>query len=58
MKTRPFDPNDPGEKRSDYRMLAIQLQGTQNGYHIRLVGPARTVEAYKKGFDEWIKNFK
>ncbi len=58
MKTRPFDPNDRGEKRPDYRLLAIHFEGPKDVYHIRLVGPAKTVEAYKKGFDEWIKGFK
>jgi hypothetical protein len=57
-KTRPFDPNDKGEKRPDYRMLAIHFEGPRNNYHILLVGPAKTVEAYKKGYDEWIKGFK
>jgi hypothetical protein len=57
MKTRPFDPNDKGEKRPDYRMVAIQLEG-KTPYQIRLVGPASTIEAYKKGFDEWLRNFK
>jgi hypothetical protein len=57
-KQRPFDPNDKGEKRPDYRMLAIQFQGPTNLYHIRLVGPAKTIEQYKKGFDDWLKNFK
>jgi hypothetical protein len=58
MKTRPVDPNDKGEKRPDYRLLAVHLEGPKNIYHIRLVGPAKTVEAYKKGFEEWLKNFK
>jgi hypothetical protein len=58
MKTRPFDPNDKGEKRPDYRLLGVQVEGPKTVYHIRLVGPARTVEAYKRGFDEWLKNFK
>jgi hypothetical protein len=58
MKTRPFDPSDKGEKRPDYRLLAIHLNGPKTVYHIRLVGPAKTVEAYKKGFEEWLKNFK
>lgn len=58
FKTRPFDPSDKGEKRPDYRMLAVQFDGPKNVYHIRLTGPAKTVEAYKKGFDEWVKKFK
>ena len=57
-KRRPFDPAERGEKRPDYRMLAVQFNGPNNLYHIRLVGPAKTVEEYKKGFDDWLKNFK
>jgi hypothetical protein len=57
-KTRPFDPQDKGEKRPDYRMLAIHFKAPEHLYHIKLTGPARTVEHYKKGFDEWIKAFK
>ena len=58
MKTRPLDPADKGEKREDYRMLAIHLKTTDHLFHIKLIGPAKTVEQYKKGFDEWIKGFK
>jgi hypothetical protein len=58
FKRRPFDANEKGEKRPDYRMMAVQYQGTDNLYHIRLVGPAKTVEHYQKGFDAWLKNFK
>jgi hypothetical protein len=57
-KKRPFDPNERGEKRADYRLIGIQFDGPANVYHIRLLGPAKTVEEYKKGFDEWLKNFK
>jgi hypothetical protein len=58
FKTRPFDPNDKGEKRPDYRMLGVVFETKQNPYHIRLVGPAKTVAHYKDGFDKWLKNFK
>jgi hypothetical protein len=58
FKTRPFDPKDKGEKRENYRMLAIQFNGPENLYHIKLIGPAKTIEQYQKGFDEWLKNFK
>jgi hypothetical protein len=57
-KTRPADPNEKAEKRPDYRMLAVHFQGPETVYHIRLVGPAKTVEQYKKGFDDWLKAFK
>jgi hypothetical protein len=39
-------------------MLAIYFDGPKDLYQIKLTGPAKTVEAYKKGFDEWLKNFK
>src|SRR4051794_12453241 len=58
FKRRPFDPSDPGERRPDYRMVAVQIEGPRNQYHIRMVGPARTVEHYTKGFDDWLKGFK
>ena len=57
-KARPADPNEKAERRPDYRMLAVHFQGPETVYHVRLVGPAKTVEHYKKGFDEWLKAFK
>jgi hypothetical protein len=54
----PFDPNAKIEKKPEYRMLAIHLEGPLEVYHIKLTGPAKTVEHYKKGFDEWLKAFK
>jgi hypothetical protein len=39
-------------------MLAVHFDAPENIYHIKLVGPARTVEMYKKGFDDWLKAFK
>jgi len=57
-KARPFDPNAKVEERPDYRLLAIHFEGPKDVYHIKLTGPAKTVEHYKKGFDDWIKAFK
>lgn len=54
----PFNPRSKPEEKPNYRMLAIYLDGADNPYQIKLTGPAKTVEAYKKGFDEWVKNFK
>jgi hypothetical protein len=39
-------------------MLAVQFEGPDNPYHIKLTGPAKTVDEAKKGFDEWLKGFK
>ncbi len=54
----PFDPTYKGKKMADFRLIGIQLDGPDNTYQIKLLGPAKTVEANKKGFDEWIKGFK
>lgn len=51
-------PGAKPEEKPNYRMLAIYFDGEKDPYQIKLTGPAKTVEAYKNGFDEWIKNFK
>jgi hypothetical protein len=51
-------PSAKTERRPEYRMIAIYLDGKNDPYQIKLTGPAKTVEHYKKGFDEWIKGFK
>src|SRR5262245_51503289 len=58
FKARPVDPNEIAEKRPGYRMLAVHFEGPKTVYHIRLVGPAKTVEHYKQGFEDWLKAFK
>jgi hypothetical protein len=57
-KDQPFNPNAKAEKRPNSRMLGVVFEGPQTVYHIRVVGYADTVAHYKKGFDEWLKNFK
>jgi hypothetical protein len=58
FKQRPFDPGEKPEKRPGYRMLGVVFE-TENGPHfIRFVGPAKTVEQHKKGFEGWLKAFK
>jgi len=52
------NPTAKTEKQPDYRMLAVHYEGKSNPYHFKLVGPAKTVGHYKKGFDEWLKAFK
>jgi hypothetical protein len=53
-----FNPNDKTTIRPNYRMLAVVFESKKGPYFIRMVGPAKTVAYYKKGFDEWIKGFK
>lgn len=57
-KERPFDPQSKEIRKSNTRMVAIQIEGKADPYQIRLVGPAATVGHFKKGFDEWIKAYK
>ena len=54
----PFAPDGKTTKRPDYRMLAIQLNLPKNVYHIKLIGPAKTVAKHKKEFDAWLGAFK
>jgi hypothetical protein len=58
FKERPFDPNAKEEKRPDYHMVGVIFETAKSQYQIRLVGPAATIDNYKPGFDEWLKNFK
>jgi hypothetical protein len=53
----PFDPTFKGAN-PDFRLVAIQFKGPENLYHIKLTGPAATVEHHRKAFDDWIKGFK
>jgi hypothetical protein len=39
-------------------MLAVHYEGPKEVYHIRLTGPAKTVEHYRPGFEAWLKGFK
>lgn len=54
----PGDPAAKAVRRPSYRMIAVQIEGKTSPYQIRFVGPAKTVEHYKKGFDDWLKGFK
>ena len=54
----PGQPADKKTKREDYRMIAVQFNGPDNPFQFKLMGPAKTVEKHKKGFDEWLKGFK
>jgi len=58
FKAAPFDPNSKEMLKPNFRMLAIQFEGPKDIIQIRMTGPAKTVEAAKKGFDEWLKAFK
>lgn len=54
----PFDPNAKVTKMPDYRQIYVILETKEGQYYMTLVGPAKTIEKHKKGFDAWLKNFK
>lgn len=58
FKKQPFNPRAKVFPKANFRMLAVYYKGPKDLYQIKLTGPAKTIEAYKKGFDEWLKNFK
>ena len=58
LKKRPFDPKDQGVEKTNYRQLYVVLLTDSGDFYPTLVGPAKTVEKYKKEFEEWLKNFK
>jgi hypothetical protein len=55
-KARPMDAKY--EARPNSRELYAILETPKGPYYIRLVGPAKTVEKNKAGFDEFVKGFK
>lgn len=56
-KAAPFDPNSKTVLMENFRMLAAHVDANDI-YHIRLTGPAKTVEKYRDGFEKWLANFK
>jgi hypothetical protein len=54
----PFDPNAKVTKMPNYRQLYVILETKDGQYYMTLVGPTKTIEKHKKGFEEWLKNFK
>ena len=46
------------EPQANYRMIAVFFESPNGPYTIRMIGPEKTVAHHKKGFDEWLKNFK
>ena len=54
----PFDPNAKVTKMADYRQLYVIFETKEGQYYMTLVGPAKTIEKHKAGFEDWLKNFK
>jgi hypothetical protein len=59
FKKKPFPMAEKFTPVEGYRQLYVVFEdkaGKQ--YYMTLTGPAKTIEANKKGFEEWLKNFK
>ena len=57
-KFPPFAPNAKITRKNDYRQLYVVFTAKDGEYYVSLLGPQKTVEKYKPGFDAWLKNFK
>lgn len=58
FKFPPFAPNAKEQLKPNYELLGVVFESPKGPYFIRLVGPVKTVEEHKKGFEEWVKGFK
>jgi hypothetical protein len=58
FKAAPFDPKSQTELRPNSRGVFIHWDGKNNTYQLRLVGPAKTVDMYAQGFEDWLKALK
>jgi hypothetical protein len=54
----PFDPNAKEVQKPGWRLLAVYVPTKEGPYFIRCIGPAQTVEHFKKGFDDWLRSFR
>jgi hypothetical protein len=57
-KFKEFPQAKKEDERPDYRVIWVIVAEKETGTHIRMSGPAKVVEKYKKGFDEWLKSMK
>lgn len=57
FKAAPFNPNAKSEPRANYKMSAIYFEG-DTPWQIRMVGPAKTIDKFQKGFDGFVESFK
>lgn len=57
FKAQPMNPKSPEELKPDFRFLGAIFESQKGPYFIKFVGPDKTVDANKKGFEEWLKKF-
>lgn len=57
-KFPPFAPNAKITEKENYRQLYVIFTTEGGDYYMTLLGPAKTVAAHEKEFQEFLKNFK
>lgn len=57
-KERPQDPKSKEELKDNYRVVWVIVAEKDEATHIRLSGPAPTVEKHMKAFEGWVKLLK
>ena len=57
-RERPRDPKSKEELRPEYRVIWVILVNEDETTHVRLSGPATTVEAHRAAFEAWLKSAK
>ncbi len=57
-KSAPFDPNAKVTKKEAFRQIYVVFETKDGQYYMTLIGGEKSVEKNKKGFDEFLKNFK
>ena len=56
-KERPQDPKSKEMLLDDWRVIWVIIEEKEETHHIRLSGPAQTVNAHAKAFEKWVKSF-
>ena len=51
-------PGDPTTPRQDYRLPGVYFETPKGAFVVCLFGPAKTVEFYRAGFEDWVNGFK
>ena len=58
FKKAPFVPDGQGRAEAQLPSAQGDFRESKGPYYLSLVGPAKTVEQHKKGFDDLVKGFK
>ncbi len=56
FKKTPMDTE--AEPRADHKFIGVIFDTGKDVFFVRMVGPKKTMDANRKAFDEWLKNFK